>query len=83
MTVILSLLNQEEFNKVDGLNSEKEIWDTLRVAREGTKTIRIAKIEMNEGELGRFMMEGNETPQEMYNRLKIFVNKIRDYRSKN
>jgi hypothetical protein len=32
------------------------------VAHEGTKTIRKARIEMIEGELGRFAMLDDETP---------------------
>ena len=42
----------------------------------------MAKIEMLEGELGRFTMLDNETPQEMYTRLKKLINKIRSYGSK-
>jgi hypothetical protein len=62
-TILLSSLSREEFDKVDGLQSAKEIWDTLKVAHEGTKTIRKARIEMIEGELGRFAMLDDETPK--------------------
>ena len=58
---------QEEFDIVDGLEIAKEICDTLQVAHEGTKAVRKAKIEMLEGELGRFAMKEDDTPQEMYN----------------
>jgi hypothetical protein len=81
-TILLSSLCREEFDKVDGLQSAKEIWDTLKVAHEGTKTIRKARIEMIEGELGRFAMLDDETPQEMYTRLKKMINQVRNLGSK-
>ncbi|XP_025801440.1 uncharacterized protein LOC112880930 [Panicum hallii] len=62
-TILLSSLSREEFDKVDGLQCAKEIWDTLKVAHEGTKTIQKARIEMIEGELGRFAMLDDETPK--------------------
>jgi hypothetical protein len=45
-----------------GMKSAKEIWSTLKVAHEGTKTIRKAKIELLEGELLRFVMLDEESP---------------------
>jgi hypothetical protein len=75
-------LSREEFDKVDGLQSAKEIWNTLKVAHEGTKTIRKAKIEMIEGELWRFTILDDETLQEMYTRLKKMINQVRSLGSK-
>jgi hypothetical protein len=49
---------------------------------EGTRPVRKAKIEMLEGQLDRFMMLDDETPQEIYNRMKLMVNKVRAYGSK-
>jgi hypothetical protein len=49
---------------------------------EGTQPVRKAKIEMLEGQLDRFMMLDDETPQEIYNRMKLMVNKVRAYGSK-
>jgi uncharacterized protein (DUF1786 family) len=49
---------------------------------EGTRLVRKAKIEMLEGQLDRFMMLDDETPQEIYNRMKLMVNKVRAYGSK-
>ncbi|XP_040383080.1 uncharacterized protein LOC121055202 [Oryza brachyantha] len=39
------------------------------------------KIELLEGKLGRFMMEDDETPQEMYDQMMVIVNKFRGLRS--
>jgi hypothetical protein len=41
----------------------------------------ITKMELVEGELGRFAMIRGEEPTQMYNRLKTLVNKIRSYGS--
>jgi hypothetical protein len=41
----------------------------------------ITKMELVEGELGRFAMKKGEEPTETYNRLKTLVNKIRSYGS--
>nr|AAP12977.1 putative copia-type pol polyprotein [Oryza sativa Japonica Group] len=74
---ILSALSPEEFNKVDRLEEAKAIWDTLQLAHEGSPAVREAKIELLEGRLGRFVMDDKETPQEMYDRMMILVNKIK------
>jgi hypothetical protein len=52
------------------------------VFHEGTRPVRKAKIEMLEGQLDRFVMLDDETPQEMYNRMKLMVNKVRAYGSR-
>uniref|UniRef100_I1R2S4 Uncharacterized protein n=1 Tax=Oryza glaberrima TaxID=4538 RepID=I1R2S4_ORYGL len=51
--------------------------DTLQLAHEGSPAVREAKIELLEGRLGRFVMDDKETPQEMYDRMMILVNKIK------
>ncbi|XP_040377718.1 uncharacterized protein LOC121053823 [Oryza brachyantha] len=76
-SVILNSLSSEEFNKVDQLDEAKKIWDTLRIAHEGSRGVRESKIELLKGKLGRFVMEDEETPQEMYDRMMVIVNKIR------
>jgi hypothetical protein len=62
---------------VDGLDEAKEVWTTLRMAREGSKPMRKAKIDMLEGPLNRFFMFDDKTPQDMFNRLKKLVNKAK------
>jgi hypothetical protein len=41
----------------------------------------ITKMELVEGELGRFAMIRGEEPTQTYNRLKTLINKIRSYGS--
>jgi hypothetical protein len=80
-TVLLASLCRDEYNKVSGLDNAKQIWDTLKISHEGNNASMITKMELVEGELGRFaMIRGEETTQ-TYNRLKTLVNKIRSYGS--
>jgi hypothetical protein len=63
------------------LDNAKQIWDTLKTSHEGSDDTMITKMELVEGELGRFAMKRGEEPTEIYNRLKTLVNKIRSYES--
>jgi hypothetical protein len=47
------------------------------MTHEGSKPVRKAKVEMLGGQLNRFIMYDDETPHEMFNRLKKLVNKAR------
>jgi hypothetical protein len=55
-TVLLASLCREEYHKVGGLDNAKQIWDTLKISHEGNDATMITKIELVEGELGRFAM---------------------------
>jgi hypothetical protein len=80
-TVLLAYLCRDEYNKVSGLDNTKEIWDTLKIAHEGNDITMITKMELVEGNLGRFAMKRGEEPTGTYSRLKTLVNKIRSYGS--
>jgi hypothetical protein len=80
-TVLLASLCRDEYNKVSGLDNAKQIWDTLMISHEGNDVTMITKIELVEGEMGRFVMIRGEEPTQTYNRLKTLVNKIRSYGS--
>jgi hypothetical protein len=75
-TILLASLSREEYNKVQGLKSAKEIWDVLKTAHEGDEVTKITKRETIEGDLGHFMLHQGEDPQAMYNRLKTLVNQV-------
>jgi hypothetical protein len=78
---LLASLCRDEYNKVSGLDNTKQIWDTLKISHEGNNITIITKMELVEGELGRFTMKRGEKPTETYNRLKTLVSKIQSYRS--
>jgi hypothetical protein len=75
-TVLLASLCRDEYNKVSGLDNAKEIWDTLKISHERNDVTMITKMELVEGELGRFAMKRGEEPTGTYNGLKTLVNKI-------
>jgi hypothetical protein len=60
----------------------KDVWTTLRMAHEGSKPVRKAKVEMLEIQLNHFIMYDDEMPHEMFNWLKKLVNKARALGSK-
>jgi hypothetical protein len=66
---------------VSGLDNAKQIWDTLKISHEGNDATMLTKMELVEGELGRFAMIRGEEPTQTYNRLKTLINKIRSYGS--
>jgi hypothetical protein len=80
-TVLLASLCGDEYNKVSGLDNAKKIWDTLKISHEGNDATMITKMELVEGELGRFAMIRGEKPTQTYNRLKTLINKIQSYGS--
>jgi hypothetical protein len=77
-SILLASLCREEYNKVQGLKTTKEIWDILKTAHKGDEVIKITKRETIEGELGRFVLNKGEEPQAMYNRLRTMVNQVRN-----
>jgi hypothetical protein len=80
-TILLASLCREEYNKVQGLKSDKEIWDVLKTVHKGHEVTKITKQETIEGELGRFVLNQGEEPQAMYNRLKTLVNQVCNLKS--
>jgi hypothetical protein len=50
-TILLASLCREEYNKVQGLKTAKEIWDVLKTAHEGEEVTKITKRETIKGEL--------------------------------
>jgi hypothetical protein len=77
-TILLASLSREEYNKVHGLETAKDIWDVLKTAHKGDEVTKITKRETIEGELGQFVLNHKEEPQVMYNRLKTMVNQVRN-----
>jgi hypothetical protein len=77
-SILLASLCREEYNKVQGLKSAKEIWDVLKTTHEGDEVTKTTKHEMIEGELSWFILNKGEEPQAMCNRLKTMVNQVRN-----
>jgi hypothetical protein len=60
-TVLLASLYRDEYNKVICLDNAKQIWDTLKISHEGNDVTMITKMELVEGELGRFSIRGERS----------------------
>ena len=79
LSVLLSSLDGDEYNRVMGVDVAKQIWDTLHLAHEGVDTVRKARIELFMAKLNRFVILDGEGPQEIFDRLMTMVGKIRGY----
>ena len=77
VSLLVSSLGPDEFNKVNGIESAKQIWEALRTSFEGDKSVRKGNIELLHGELERFVFLHGETTQTMFDRLMALVNRIR------
>jgi hypothetical protein len=67
---LLTSLCRDKYKKVSGLNNAKQIWDTLKISHEGNDATVITKMELVEGEMGRFTMIRREELTLTYNRIK-------------
>jgi hypothetical protein len=47
-TILLASLSREEYNKVHGLETTKDIWDVLKTAHEGDEVTKITKTLVNQ-----------------------------------
>jgi hypothetical protein len=70
-------LNDQEYNRVSGLEIAKEIWDILHIAHEGVDKVKKSKVNILMAELNRFTIFDGEEPQELFDRLMVIVGKIR------
>jgi hypothetical protein len=62
ISFLTSSVGKEEFNRVDGLDMAKDVWDTLQMTHEGWRPVWKAKIEMIEEKLNRFTVFDDESP---------------------
>jgi hypothetical protein len=76
ISILLSSLSAQEYNRVNGLEIAKEIWETLHIAHEGVDNVKKSKINILMVELNRFTIFDGEGPQEMFDRLMVIVGKI-------
>jgi hypothetical protein len=61
--VLLSSLEKDEFDRVNGLEKAENIWDTLQRSHEDTKPVKKAWRQLIEGQLDRFVMLDDEDPK--------------------
>ncbi|CAL1382363.1 unnamed protein product [Linum trigynum] len=69
-------LGSEEYHKVSGCKTAKEIWDKLQVTYEGTSQVKISRINSLKTEFELFKMMEGETIRQMYERFRTTVNSL-------
>ena len=62
-------IGPDEFNCVSACELEKEIWDCLEIAHEGTEQVKESKIDMLTSQYENFKMREGETIHEMFTKL--------------
>jgi len=82
LRVIKSSLSTSEYNKVRGMTSAKEVWETLQMAHEGDEGVKEGKMDLLQARLEAFSMKKEETVEQMHDRLTLLVNEIRNLGSK-
>src|SRR6185312_7643374 len=71
-----------EYNKVRGIISVKEIWETLQMSHEGNDEVKEGKMDLLQGDLEAFVMKNDEIIQQMHDRLTLLFNEIKTLGSK-
>jgi hypothetical protein len=62
ISVLLSSLEKDGFDRVNGLEKAKDIWDTLQRAYESTKPVKKGKRQLIQGQFDRFVMPDDVSP---------------------
>ncbi|CAL1383598.1 unnamed protein product [Linum trigynum] len=71
-------LGPEEYHRVTGCKSAKEIWDKLQISHEGTSHVKISRINSLKQEFESFIMKPDESIREMNERFTTIVNSLRN-----
>ncbi|CAL1391470.1 unnamed protein product [Linum trigynum] len=69
-------LGPEEYHKVAGCKTAKEIWDKLQVTYEGTSQVKTSRINSLKHQFELFKMEEGESIRMMYERFTNIVNSL-------
>ncbi|XP_070040322.1 uncharacterized protein [Nicotiana tomentosiformis] len=67
-------LGPDEYSRIQGCTTTKEIWDTLQVAHEGTPKVKRSRGTLLYSQYENFTMKEGETIQEMYTRFTTLTN---------
>ncbi|CAN6324860.1 unnamed protein product [Urochloa humidicola] len=73
---ILESLSMDVFNRVYGLKSAHEIWNTIKELHDGSSDIRDQKYSLLKKEFDDFKMFPHELANDMYSRLNVIVNEL-------
>ncbi|CAL9011945.1 unnamed protein product [Prunus brigantina] len=74
LNALFTAISSDQFEYISGCDTSKEAWDILKVAHEGTNTIKGAKLQMHTLQFETLMMDENKTFSEFYAKLCVIVN---------
>ncbi|XP_070046047.1 uncharacterized protein [Nicotiana tomentosiformis] len=70
-------LGPDEYNRIQGCSTAKQIWDALQVAHKGTTQVKISRGTLLYFQYENFVMKDGETIQEMYTRFNTLTNELK------
>ncbi|XP_075074472.1 uncharacterized protein LOC142162066 [Nicotiana tabacum] len=70
-------LSPDEYNRIQGCSTSKQIWDTLQVAHKGTPQVKRSRGTLLYSYYKSFAMKEGETIQEMYTKFITLTNKLK------
>ena len=74
MNALFSIVTNEEFKKILSTKSAKEVWKILQNTYEGTKAMKDSKLQRFTTSFEEIRIDGNESFDEFYAKLKDIVN---------
>jgi hypothetical protein len=77
VSIIKGSLCPEEYQKVQGREDARDIWNILKMSHEGDPKSKRHRIEALESELARYDWTKGESLQSLFDRLMVLVKKIR------
>ncbi|XP_070051114.1 uncharacterized protein [Nicotiana tomentosiformis] len=70
-------LGLDEYSRIQGCSTTKQIWDTLQVAHEGTTHVKRSRGTLLYSHNENFVMKDGKTIQEMYTRFTTLTNELK------
>ncbi|GAB2289773.1 hypothetical protein Dimus_038063 [Dionaea muscipula] len=77
MRLLLCALGPDEYNRIFGKSTAKEIWDTLKTTHEGTNQVKQSKVDILVRQFELFSMHDDESILSIYTRFTNIVNELK------
>ena len=77
MNLLYYALDPNEFNRISGCISVKEIWDKLEVTYEGTNQVKETRVSMLVHKYELFQMKQNESISSMFTHFTNIINRLK------
>ncbi|XP_070042946.1 uncharacterized protein [Nicotiana tomentosiformis] len=74
--ILVCGIGPDEYNRISGCQSAKEIWEALQTTHEGTTQVKQSKIDMLTTEYELFRMKDDEFIQDMHTRFTSIINEL-------